>query len=98
MLQIMSCDTTNYTACFSFQVQVCRLVHFTSLYLMQIGLAVGDIEGVQKNARLKRLATQVELTADMEKKLPSWIIEKVNKQSVTEQPNKPCAAVTRVCT
>ena len=30
--------------------------------LLQIGLAVGDIEAVQKNAELKRLKTQVKIT------------------------------------
>ena len=29
---------------------------------LQIGLAVGDIEAVQKDARLKRLAMQVQIT------------------------------------
>ena len=34
-------------------------LYFLSSKSLQIGLAVGDIEAVQRNARLKRLAMQV---------------------------------------
>mgnify|MGYP001802800011 FL=1 len=62
--------------------------------LFQIGLAVGDIEGVQKNARLKRLAMQVEMVADMEKKLPMIILRCVDKKTVTNHPND-CVSTIR---
>ena len=39
--------------------QVYRLLPYFKLLSLQIGLAVGDIEAVQKNAELKRLKTQV---------------------------------------
>lgn len=38
---------------------VCRLLSYFKCLSFQIGLAVGDIEAVQKNAELKRLKTQV---------------------------------------
>ncbi|XP_045160098.2 transient receptor potential cation channel subfamily A member 1-like isoform X2 [Mercenaria mercenaria] len=57
-----------------------------------IGLAVGDIESVQKNATLKRLAMQVELHTDLERKLPFRILEMVDKSEYTYYPNK-CASV-----
>ncbi|XP_067937182.1 transient receptor potential cation channel subfamily A member 1-like isoform X2 [Watersipora subatra] len=76
---------------------LCLFILLIPILLMNllIGLAVGDIEGVQKNARLKRLAMQVELTADMEKKLPNFVIKRVNKHSITKFPNSPCAAITK---
>ncbi|CAH1773894.1 unnamed protein product [Owenia fusiformis] len=52
-----------------------------------IGLAVGDIEQVQRNARLKRLAKQVELHTDMEKKLPKRILKHVEKNEMKVYPN-----------
>jgi len=66
-----------------------------SILLMNllIGLAVGDIEGVQKNARLKRLAMQVEMVADMEKKLPMFILRCVDKHSLTNRPNDACSTI-----
>ena len=39
--------------------QVYRILPYFKLLSLQIGLAVGDIEAVQKNAELKRLKTQV---------------------------------------
>ncbi|XP_060594443.1 transient receptor potential cation channel subfamily A member 1-like isoform X2 [Ruditapes philippinarum] len=53
-----------------------------------IGLAVGDIESVQKNATLKRLAMQVELHTDLERKLPFKILDVVDKAEYTFYPNK----------
>ena len=35
------------------------ILYFLAFKSLQIGLAVGDIEAVQRNARLKRLAMQV---------------------------------------
>ena len=64
--------------------------------LFQIGLAVGDIEGVQKNARLKRLAMQVEMVADMEKKLPMIILRCVDKKTVTNHPNDAVSTIRTV--
>ncbi|XP_028924250.1 transient receptor potential cation channel subfamily A member 1 [Ornithorhynchus anatinus] len=54
-----------------------------------IGLAVGDIAEVQKYASLKRIAMQVELHTNLEKKLPFWFLKKVDQVSVTVHPNRP---------
>ncbi|XP_052283272.1 transient receptor potential cation channel subfamily A member 1-like [Dreissena polymorpha] len=53
-----------------------------------IGLAVGDIESVQKNATLKRLAMQVELHTSLERRLPFRLLDMVDKSEYTYYPNK----------
>ncbi|XP_038622683.1 transient receptor potential cation channel subfamily A member 1 [Tachyglossus aculeatus] len=70
------------------------LINFTFLMpilLMNllIGLAVGDIAEVQKYASLKRIAMQVELHTNLEKKLPFWFLNKVDQISVRVHPNRP---------
>ncbi|XP_042871223.1 transient receptor potential cation channel subfamily A member 1-like [Penaeus japonicus] len=52
-----------------------------------IGLAVGDIESVRKNAQLKRIAMQVEMHTELENKLPEMFIRRVNKSELTIYPN-----------
>ncbi|CAD7082067.1 unnamed protein product [Hermetia illucens] len=52
-----------------------------------IGLAVGDIESVRRNAQLKRLAMQVVLHTELERKLPQMWLEKVDKMELIEYPN-----------
>lgn len=52
-----------------------------------IGLAVGDIESVRRNAQLKRLAMQVVLHTELERKLPAVWLEKVDKLELKEYPN-----------
>uniref|UniRef100_T1JBU7 Ion transport domain-containing protein n=1 Tax=Strigamia maritima TaxID=126957 RepID=T1JBU7_STRMM len=74
--------------------------HFTLVFLvifmilmpillvnLLIGLAVGDIEGVRRNAQLKRIAMQVELHTELERKLPHFILQKVDKEEIIEYPN-----------
>uniref|UniRef100_A0A914VC02 Ion transport domain-containing protein n=1 Tax=Plectus sambesii TaxID=2011161 RepID=A0A914VC02_9BILA len=56
-----------------------------------IGLAVGDIEMILKDAKLKRLAMQVEYHTDLEERLPSWLLSRVDKLSITIYPNRPYA-------
>lgn len=53
-----------------------------------IGLAVGDIESVRRNAQLKRLAMQVVLHTELERKLPQMWLEKVDKIELIEYPNE----------
>ncbi|XP_060520037.1 transient receptor potential cation channel subfamily A member 1 isoform X2 [Cylas formicarius] len=53
-----------------------------------IGLAVGDIESVRRNAQLKRLAMQVVLHSELERKIPRKLLEKVDKSEVIEYPNE----------
>ncbi|XP_022317392.2 transient receptor potential cation channel subfamily A member 1-like isoform X2 [Crassostrea virginica] len=60
-----------------------------------IGLAVGDIESVLRNATLKRLAMQVELHTELERRLPAKLLEKVDKIKHREYPNK-CGKYVRV--
>jgi transient receptor potential cation channel subfamily A protein 1 len=52
-----------------------------------IGLAVGDIESVRRNAQLKRLAMQVVLHTELERKLPKMLLERVDKGELIEYPN-----------
>jgi transient receptor potential cation channel subfamily A member 1 len=53
-----------------------------------IGLAVGDIESVRRNAQLKRLAMQVVLHTELERKLPQMLLEKIDKMELIEYPNE----------
>lgn len=53
-----------------------------------IGLAVGDIESVRRNAQLKRLAMQVILHTELERKLPRIWLEKIDKIELIEFPNE----------
>ncbi|XP_049819373.1 transient receptor potential cation channel subfamily A member 1 [Aethina tumida] len=55
-----------------------------------IGLAVGDIESVRRNAQLKRLAMQVVLHTELERKIPQMLLEKVDKCELIEYPNDVC--------
>lgn len=52
-----------------------------------IGLAVGDIESVRRNAQLKRLAMQVVLHTELERKLPQMWLEKADRSELIEYPN-----------
>ncbi|XP_063779984.1 transient receptor potential cation channel subfamily A member 1 isoform X2 [Pseudophryne corroboree] len=54
-----------------------------------IGLAVGDIAEVQRNAALKRIAMQVSLHTNLEKKLPYWFLKRVDQVSSIVYPNRP---------
>nr|XP_033785675.1 transient receptor potential cation channel subfamily A member 1 [Geotrypetes seraphini] len=54
-----------------------------------IGLAVGDIAEVQRNAVLKRMAMQVSLHTSLEKKLPYWCLKRVDQMFIRTYPNKP---------
>ncbi|XP_055364424.1 transient receptor potential cation channel subfamily A member 1b [Betta splendens] len=56
-----------------------------------IGLAVGDIAEVQRNAALKRIAMQIDLHTALEDKLPYWFMKRVDKPSVTIYPNRKCS-------
>ena len=47
------------------------------------GLAVDDIQAVQDNAILKRLAMQVELVLDVERLLPTIMLRRLTQQKVS---------------
>uniref|UniRef100_A0AAY4AU61 Ion transport domain-containing protein n=1 Tax=Denticeps clupeoides TaxID=299321 RepID=A0AAY4AU61_9TELE len=55
---------------------------------LMIGLAVGDIAEVQRNASLKRIAMQIDLHTNLEEKLPYWFMKRVDKPSITIYPNR----------
>ncbi|UYV81943.1 TRPA1 [Cordylochernes scorpioides] len=57
----------------------------------QIGLAVGDIETVRRNAQMKRLTMQVEMHTDLERKLPQRLIRMVDKMELLDYPNQRCS-------
>ncbi|XP_036375405.1 transient receptor potential cation channel subfamily A member 1-like [Megalops cyprinoides] len=57
-----------------------------------IGLAVGDIAEVQRNAALKRIAMQIDLHTNLEERLPYWIMRRVDQDEITEYPNRACKA------
>ncbi|XP_074477546.1 transient receptor potential cation channel subfamily A member 1b [Sebastes fasciatus] len=55
---------------------------------LMIGLAVGDIAEVQRNAALKRIGMQIELHTALEDKLPYWFMKRVDKPTLTIYPNR----------
>merc|ERR1712043_133138 len=62
----------------SFLMLTCFILLMPVLLInLLIGLAVGDIGAVLKNARLKRLAMQVQIHTDWEKKMPKKITTEV---------------------
>ncbi|XP_071393309.1 transient receptor potential cation channel subfamily A member 1-like isoform X2 [Centroberyx affinis] len=58
---------------------------------LMIGLAVGDIAEVQRDAALKRMAMQIDLHTALEDKLPYWYMKRVDKPFVTVYPNRKCS-------
>ena len=59
------------------------------LHLTQVGLAVGDIDSIQQNATLKRLAMQVQFVAEIEESYPRFITRRVYHPSLVVRPNRP---------
>uniref|UniRef100_A0A8C7YS93 Transient receptor potential cation channel, subfamily A, member 1b n=1 Tax=Oryzias sinensis TaxID=183150 RepID=A0A8C7YS93_9TELE len=68
-------------------VQFVMLMPILLVNLM-IGLAVGDIAEVQRNASLKRIAMQIDLHTSLEDKLPYWFMKRVDKPSIIIYPNR----------
>ncbi|XP_073246127.1 transient receptor potential cation channel subfamily A member 1-like [Porites lutea] len=68
--------------CFTFII-----VMSISLMNLLIGLAVGDIEAVQKTAELKRLKTQIESIYQFEEKLPKRFLRKLYVPRLVIRPN-----------
>ncbi|OQV14799.1 putative Transient receptor potential cation channel subfamily A member 1 [Hypsibius exemplaris] len=62
-----------------------------SILLMNllIGLAVGDIGNVQREATLRRIGMQVDLHTGLERRLPEWILKRVAFQEDKYYPNRP---------
>ncbi|XP_077019326.1 transient receptor potential cation channel subfamily A member 1 [Tamandua tetradactyla] len=80
-------------------IQFISFAMFVPIVLMNllIGLAVGDIAEVQKHAALKRIAMQVELHTNLEKKLPLWFLRKVDQQSIIVYPNRYRDSGSLIC-
>ncbi|XP_068673676.1 transient receptor potential cation channel subfamily A member 1-like [Montipora foliosa] len=65
----------------------CVLMPIVLMNLL-IGLAVGDIESIQKNAELRLLAVQIEDVYRFERRLPKFVLRRLHKSIVTKYPNK----------
>ncbi|XP_078348823.1 transient receptor potential cation channel subfamily A member 1-like isoform X2 [Oculina patagonica] len=65
----------------------CALMPIVFMNLL-IGLAVGDIESIQKNAELKLIAIQIEDVYTFERRLPNCFLRRIHKPSITKYPNK----------
>ncbi|XP_031562772.1 transient receptor potential cation channel subfamily A member 1-like [Actinia tenebrosa] len=68
-------------------VVFCLLLPIVLMNLL-IGLAVGDIESVQKNAELKLLTIKIEVIYATEQQLPAFILRYFYKPSVVQYPNR----------
>jgi transient receptor potential cation channel subfamily A protein 1 len=72
-----------------------RLILFIFLFLMPIvlmnlliGVAVGDIEKVQRNAYLKRIGLQVDLMYNIENNMPKFVQREVHVKRAVVKPNE----------
>ena len=50
------------------------------------GLAVGNIESIQQNAQIKRLSMQVALYTNLYRFLPTYVLNRTNKNQTFEYP------------
>ena len=57
--------------------------------VFKVGLAVGDIDAIQQNATLKRLAMQVEFVAEIEDRYPRFITRRLYRPTLVFKPNTP---------
>lgn len=55
---------------------------------LMIGIAVGDIEKIQRNAYLKRIALQVDLLYNFENTMPKWLQGKAYVRRIICKPNQ----------
>lgn len=63
---------------------------------MLIGLAVGDIDTIQKKSVMERYVMQVELLLEIEESLPKWILRRVQVDKYEEFPNRRSNLGTKV--
>ncbi|XP_048588350.1 transient receptor potential cation channel subfamily A member 1 isoform X2 [Nematostella vectensis] len=63
---------------------------------MLVGLAVGDIDSIQKNAVIDRYVMQIEMLLDTEDAIPRRIRRGFNFDKVVEYPNKPVSLRRKV--
>ncbi|XP_032235182.2 transient receptor potential cation channel subfamily A member 1 isoform X2 [Nematostella vectensis] len=53
-----------------------------------VGLAVGDIEAIRRQGTLNRLSMMVSYAASLEQKYPRFLLRRVYKDRLVEQPNR----------
>ena len=58
------------------------------MFHLQVGLAVGDIDAIRRNAAFKRMAMQVMYIAKVENSFPRCILRRFRHPEVTLQPNR----------
>ena len=58
------------------------------MFHLQVGLAVGDIDAIRRNAAFKRMAMQVMYIAKVENSFPRCISRRFRHPEVTLQPNR----------
>ncbi|CAH3180194.1 unnamed protein product [Porites evermanni] len=63
---------------------------------MLVGLAVGDIDNIQKNATMDRYVTQIQLLLQTEEQLPRWLRRLVQFEKHVDFPNKKAPLKTRL--
>ena len=58
------------------------------MFHLQVGLAVGDIDAIRRNAAFKRMAMKVMYIAKVENSFPRCISRRFRHPEVTLQPNR----------
>ena len=58
------------------------------MFHLQVGLAVGDIDAIRRNAAFKRMAMQVMYIVRVENSFPRCISRRFRHPEVTLQPNR----------
>jgi len=77
-------------------IAYCFMMPIIFLNLL-IGLAVGDIDTIRKTAALERYTSQVEHLSQLERAIPTFILNSVLVTEYVEYPNKPKNFKTKVC-
>ncbi|XP_058971642.1 transient receptor potential cation channel subfamily A member 1 isoform X2 [Pocillopora verrucosa] len=76
-------------------IAYCFMMPIIFLNLL-IGLAVGDIDTIRKTAALERYTSQVEHLSQLERAIPTFILNSVLVTEYVEYPNKPKNFKTKI--
>ncbi|KAJ7374941.1 Transient receptor putative cation channel sub A member 1 [Desmophyllum pertusum] len=76
-------------------IAYCFMMPIIFLNLL-IGLAVGDIDTIRKTAALERYTSQVEHLSQLERAIPTFILNSVLVTEYVEYPNKPKNLKTKI--
>lgn len=76
-------------------IAYCFMMPIIFLNLL-IGLAVGDIDTIRKTAALERYTSQVEHLSQLERAIPTFILNSVQVTEYVEYPNKPKNLKTKI--